>query len=315
MQKKEVDLSIIVISLSTEKYHTKDSLDITLKSLKPNLNKLSSEVVLVDNSTIDDGTFKLAKLYFPEIKYLKRKSVYGFGDNNNFGLKHATGKYVLFLNNDVKFLDTNTLSEMVDWMNKNEKVGASTCSLLNSDEKTLQGTGGSFPNLFNVFAWMTFVDDIPLLNKLIKSMHPMHSVSPFGSNDDYYKKSQSQDWITGAFYLVRKEILDKVGGFDEDYDAYVEETDLSFRIKNLGYEIMYLPKWKIVHYGGQSYGSENSLIFELKNLSLFFKKHYPKWQMPILKFTIKLGCLMRIIVFSLFRPNLVKVYAKAIKTI
>ncbi len=315
MQKKEIKLSIIIISLSTEKYHTKDSLEITLKSLKPALNTLSSEVILVDNSSIDDGTYKLAKSYFPEIKYLKRKSVYGFGDNNNFGLKHATGKYVLFLNNDVKFLDTNTLSEMVDWMNKNEKVGASTCSLLNSDEKTLQGTGGSFPNLFNVFAWMTFVDDIPLLNKLIKSMHPMHSVSPFGSNDDYYKKSQSQDWITGAFYLVRKEILDKVGGFDEDYDAYVEETDLSFRIKNLGYEIMYLPKWKIVHYGGQSYGSENSLIFELKNLSLFFKKHYPKWQMPILKLTIKLGCFLRIIVFSLFRPNLVKVYAKAIKTI
>lgn len=315
MQKKEIDLSIIIISLSTEKYHTKDSLEITLKSLKPALNRLSSEVILVDNSNIDDGTYKMSKLYFPDIKYLRRESVYGFGGNNNFGLKHAKGKYVLFLNNDIKLLDKNTLFEMVDWMNKNEKVGASTCSLLNSDEKTLQGTGGSFPNLFNVFAWMTFLDDVPFLNKLIKSMHPMHSVSPFGSNEDYYKEEHSQDWITGAFYLVRKEILDKVGGFDEDYDAYVEETDLSFRIKNLAYSIMYLPKWQIVHYGGQSYGSENSLIYELKNLKVFFKKHYPKWQMPILNFTIKLGCVLRIIVFSLFRPSLVKVYAKAFKNI
>lgn len=315
MPKKQIELSVIVISLSSDKYHTKDSLDLTLKTLKPALQKIESEVILVDNSTIDDGTYSLAKAYFPELKYLKRNEVHDFGNNNNFGLKQAGGRYVLFLNNDVKFLDNNTLKEVVDWMDKNLKVGAATCSLVNSDEKTLQGTGGSFPNLFNVFAWMTFLDDVPFINKFIKSMHPMHSISPFGSNEKYYVSEHAQDWITGAFYLVRKEILDKVGGFDEDFDAYLEETDLSFRIKNAGYDLYYLPKWRIVHFGGQSYGGENSLIFELKNLKVFFKKHYPKWQLPFLNLTIKLGCLLRIIVFSIFKPNLVKVYAKAIKII
>lgn len=315
MQKNEIDLSIIIINLNTEKYQTKDLLKVTLESMSLALKKISSEVILVDNTKYDDGTFKMAKSYVPNLVYLKRSEIHHFGDNNNYGLKKARGRYVLFLNNDVKFLDNNILKDMIEWMDKNDKVGAATCSLLNEDEKTLQGTGGSFPNLFNVFAWMTFLDDIPLINKLIKSIHPMHSISPFGQNREYYESIHPQDWITGAFYMVRKSVLDKVGGFDEDYDAYLEETDLSYRIKKQGLDIYYLPKWKIVHFGGQSYGGENSLIFELKNLNLFFKKHYPKWQLPILSFVIKLGCLLRIIVFSLFKPNLVKVYAKAIKII
>lgn len=315
MQKKEIDLSIIVISLSTDKYHTKDSLELTLKTLSPAIKNVSSEVILVDNTTIDDGTYMMSKKYIPEVVYIKRNKVFGFGANNNIGLEKARGKYILFLNNDVKFLDSKILSEMVDWMDNNKEVGAVTCSLLNSDEKTLQGTGGSFPNLINVFAWMTFIDDIPFVGNLIKSMHPMHNISPFGQNNTYYLKTHEQDWITGAFYFTRKKIIESINGFDEDYDAYVEETDLSYRIKKMGYKVMYMPKWKIIHYGGQSYGSENSLIYELKNLKLFFRKHYPSWQLPILNFIIKLGCFLRIIVFSLFRPNLVKIYAKAFKTV
>ncbi len=306
MQKKEIDLSIIIISLSTEKYNSKDNLEIALKTLKPALKKIKSEVILVNNSTIEDGTFNMAKSYIEDIVFLKRDKLYEFGDNNNFGLKKAKGKYVLFLNNDIKFLDNNILKEMISWMDNNPKVAVSSCALSNEDEKTLQGSGGSFPNLSKVIAWMTFIDDLPIINKLFSSYHP---------NLDYFKKPHKQDWVTGAFYLVRKNVLDISGGFDLDYDAYVEETDLSYRISKLGYDTWYLPKWKIVHYGGQSYGTENSIIFEMKNLRIFYSKHYPKWQLPILSFVLKFGCLLRIIVFSLFKPDLVKIYAKAIKTI
>lgn len=306
MQKKEIDLSIIIISLSTEKYNSKDNLEVALKTLKPALKKIKSEVILVNNSTAEDGTFNMAKSYIADIIFLKRDKLYQFGDNNNFGLKKAKGKYVLFLNNDIKFLDSNILKEMISWMDNNPKVAVSSCALLNEDEKTLQGSGGSFPNLSKVIAWMAFIDDLPIINKLFSSYHP---------NLDYFKKPHKQDWVTGAFYLVRKDVLDISGGFDLDYNAYVEETDLSYRISKLGYDTWYLPKWKIIHFGGQSYGTENSIIFEMKNLKIFYSKHYPKWQLPILSFVLKFGCLLRIIVFSLFKPDLVKIYAKAIKTI
>lgn len=306
MQKKQIDLSIIIISLSTDKYHTKNSLEVTIKSMLPALNKVNHEVIVVDNSTTDDGTYKMAKSYLPNITYLKRNKVFGFSENNNFGLSHANGKYVLFLNNDVKVQDELIFKEMVSWMNDNPKIAVVSSALLNSDEKTLQASGGAFPSLAKVVSWMLFLDDLPLMNKLFDSYHP---------HIDYFKISHNQDWVTGAFYLTRKEVLDKVGDFDEDYNAYVEETDLSYRIKKQGWEIWYMPKWKIIHFGGQSYGTENSLIFELKNLKIFYKKHYPSWQLPILNILLKLGCVLRILVFSFLNPKLSKIYAKAIKIV
>lgn len=315
MQKKEIDLSVIVISLSTEKYHTKNILQTTLKSMVTAMSRISSELILVDNSTIDDGTLKMAKRYFPDVNYLKRNKVYGFGDNNNFGLREVKGKYVLFLNNDMKIIDDNIYVEMIKWMDKNTKVGAVTSALLSPDEKTLQGSGGAFPDITRVLMWMTFLDDIPYIDKLIEPFHPMHNLSPFGSNVRYYTNPHKQDWITGAFYLTRKEAIDQSGWFDQDFDAYVEETDLSYRLNKKGWQIWYLPKWKTVHYGGMSYGNENSFIFEMKNIKLFYKKHYPSWQLPILNIVIKLGCILRIVAFSIFKPNLVKIYAKAFKIV
>ena len=312
MQKNEIqlgykiDLSVIIISLSNDKYHTKDNLEVTLKSMAPAVRNVKHEVILVDNSTMDDGTLKMTKEYFSDVIYLKRKEVHGFGDNNNFGLKQASGKYVLFLNNDVEVIDKDMFKEMIDWMDNNKKVGVVSSALLNSDKKTLQRSGGYFPNLARVFAWMFFVDDLPFLNTFIKSYHPAIN---------YFKNSHNQDWVTGAFYLVRKTVLHEVGAFDEDYDAYVEETDLSYRIKEQDWDIWYMPKWKIVHFGGQSYGNENSLIFELRNLKLFYKKHYSKWQLPILNIIIKLGCFIRIVIFGLINPKLSKIYAKAIKSV
>lgn len=312
MQKKvidfrpKVDLSIIVISLSTEKYKTKIYLEKLLKSIRPAIKNISYEFILINNSTIDDGTYKLAKEYVRNLVYVERKGVFSFCDNNNLGIKKAHGKYVLFLNNDTELIDSNIFVEMINYLNNNEGVGAISPSLMNSDRKTLQASGGYFPNLTRVFLWMTLLDNLPFIEVVFNSYHP---------NKDYYNKKHDQDWVTGAFYMARKDNLDKVGGFDEDYGAYVEEVDLSYKIKKLGFRIVYDPKWKVVHIGGMSYGSESQIIQEFINLKLFYKKHYPKWQLPVLNLIIKLGCILRMIVFSIFKPNLAKIYAKAFKTV
>ena len=292
MQKKQIDLSIIIVNFGNTKEYTKKCLD----SLIPATKKINVEIIVIDNIS-SDKTGEMIINDYPEVIYIRKNEAHGFGANNNFGVKVARGKYILFLNNDTEIIDKNIFYEMVKWMDKNPQVAVSSSGLLNADQKNIQASGGLFPNLFRVIAWMTFFDN-SYHNKL-----------------SYYSKENDQDWVTGAFYLVRRKVLDQVGLFDEDYDAYVEEVDLSYRIKKLGYKIMYLPKWKIIHYGGVSYGNENSLIFELKNLKLFYKKHYPTWQLPILNIIIKLGCVLRIIVFSLFKPKLVKIYAKAFKSV
>ena len=307
MKKGGIDISIIIISSK------KDYLFDCLSSVKAALSDLTSEVILVDNASEDNLKAQVAKK-FPWVTTLRREKNGGFGENNNMGMKIARGRYVLLLNDDTKIIERRIFKEMVDWMDSHSRVGVTSCGLLNSDKKTLQGSGGYFPTLFRVFAWMSFLDDIPGLDRLIKPYHPMHGWSPFYSGETYFKKPHEQDWVTGAFFLMRKEAMDEAGVFDEDYFLYVEEVDLAYRVKKAGWKVWYLPKWKIVHYGSVTTGSENALVFEIKNIKLFYKKHYAAWMSPVLSLFLKMGTLLRIILFGLIKgPGVAKTYVKAFK--
>lgn len=105
--------------------------------------------------------------------------------------------------------------------------------------------------------------------------------------------------------------MDQAGLFDEDFFLYVEEVELSYRFALKGWEAWYLPKWKILHYGMATNGSEKATIFEMQNLKLMYKKHFPAWQLAALNVFLKLGIILRIILYGLTKPAVVKIYAKA----
>lgn len=306
MEKPEI--SIILIT------NKKDYIFDCLKSVYMALKNIKNEVVLIDNVS-QDNVGELAKKKFPELIVLRREVNGGFGQNNNMGMKIAKGRYILLLNDDTKIINKNIFKEMIIWMDEHPKAGASTCALVNPDLKTYQGSGGSFPTLFKVFAWMTFLDDIPGLDNLIKPYHPLHGWSPFHTNEDYFKKPHKQDWLTGAYYLMRKDAMDAAGLFDEDFFLYVEEVELAYRFAKKGWEAWYLPKWKTLHYGMATNGSEKATIFEMQNLKLFYRKHFPVWQMPILSFLLKFGIVLRIILYSIINPSVAKIYAKAFSVV
>lgn len=303
---KQIDLSIIIVSTNIE-----DLLRKCLKSLSPALKGIESEVIVVDNASSDKTPDMVAK-EFPWVKLIRKHENRGFGANNNIGMRVAKGRYILLLNSDTEIIDDKIFKGMVDWMDEHSEVGLTSCALVNPDRKTYQGSGGAFPTLLKVFAWMFFIDDIPGLDKLIKPYHPMHGYSPVGTNENYFKREHEQDWLTGAFYMMRKEAMDAAGIFDEDFFLYVEEVELSYRFKKAGWGVWYLPKWKIVHYGMMTNGSEKATIFEMQNIKLFYKKHYPKWQLPFLTLFLKLGALIRIAIFGILSgPKVAKIYAKA----
>jgi GT2 family glycosyltransferase len=306
---EKIDLSIVLISSK------KDFLLDCLKSVKAASHGVNLEIIVVDNAS-QDKVGAMAKEKFPGIKVIRREENGGFGENNNLGMKVARGRYVLLLNDDTKIVDKNIFREMVSWMDEHPKAGVSSCALVNPDGRTYQGSGGSFPTLPRVLAWMTFIDDIPFLDNLIKPYHPMHGFSPFHTNEAYFKKFHRQDWLTGAFFLMRKSAMDEVGLFDEDFFLYVEEVELSYRFIKAGWEIWYLPKWKIIHFGSATIGSERATIFEMQNIKLFYKKHYPAWQLPLITLTLKFGALLRIIVLGTLKGfNVAKIYAKAFSSI
>ena len=109
--------------------------------------------------------------------------------------------------------------------------------------------------------------------------------------------------------------MDQAGLFDEDFFLYVEEVELAYRFAKKGWEAWYLPKWKTLHYGMATNGSEKATIFEMQNLKLFYKKHFPLWQMPILIFLLKFGIVLRIILYGIINPSVAKIYAKAFSVV
>lgn len=305
MEKNEIDLSIITIAL--KKDFILDCLDSIFSSLK----KIKAEVIVIDNNS-EDNVGRLVKKRFKKVFVIRTKKRLGFGASNNLGLKKARGRYILFLNDDTRILKKGMFEEMISYLDKEKKIGAVSCALLNPDKETFQGSGGFFPTPLRVFLWMFFLDDLPIL-KNVKSYHPLHSHSFLFRNEDYFRLSHEQDWITGAFFLTRKEILDKIGGFDEDYFMYVEEVDLCFRMKKEGWKIVYIPKWKIIHFGQGTSGSEFAIINEMKGLKTFYKKHFRKIDYLFLRVVLLIGSIFRVILFFfLGNFSLSKSYVKVL---
>ncbi|OGM31252.1 hypothetical protein A2630_04485 [Candidatus Woesebacteria bacterium RIFCSPHIGHO2_01_FULL_44_10] len=293
-----VDLSIIIIN-----YNTPGLAQACLESIIKQTKNLDYEMIVVDN-----GSTK--KIKSSKAKIIESKVNLGFAGANNCGIREARGKYLLFLNSDTLIHD-NLLKEMVNWMEVHPKVGVASCALKNPDG-TQQGTGGYFPTLLRVFSWMT-IQDIPGVDIIIKPFHPMKSKS-FAKGTGLYKKARELDWVMGAFALVRRQALEQVGGFDEEYHMYTEEVDLFYRIKQKGWQIWYLPAWNITHIGAASSTAEFPILQEYKGIKRFYKKFYPKWQYPILRLLLRIGALGRIVLFGILEGRRsAKIYVKAFR--
>lgn len=311
-----MDLSVIVVS-----YNTKALLKDCLKSVENQTRGISFEVFVVDNASTD-GSVEMVKRLFPKVKVLENRENLGFAAGNNRALHESSGRFLLLLNSDTKLIE-NSLEKMVSFMEKNKKIGISSCQLINPDG-LIQASGGFFPNFFRIFTWMFFLDDLPFVSSLIKPFHP-HTPSFYLAKTSFvylkqkwFEEDHSQDWVTGAFFLMRKEVFKKIGELDEKFFMYAEEMEFCYRAKKAGFEVNYTPRTKIIHLGGGSGGSENAIFGEFMGLKYFFNKHYPRWQGPLLRLLLKLGALIRLLIFGIMGEAALskrKAYEKVLKQI
>lgn len=234
---EEIDLSIIVLN-----YNTKDLTKNCLNSvLASKTDKYKIQIIAVDNGSCD-GSVQMIRKEFPQVILVDNKENYGFARGNNDGLLKAKGKYILFLNSDTK-LFPETLKTMLDYMEENSKVGLSTCRVEFVDGSLDPASHRGFPTPWNAFSYFSGMD----------KLFP-HSRFFSGYHLGYLNKRNIHeiDTPTGAFYLTRREIIESIGSFDERYFMYAEDIDLSLRIKNAGWKIMFVPTTKIIHYKKQS---------------------------------------------------------------
>jgi len=185
-------------------------------------------------------------------------------------------------------------------------VAIASPQLLNPDG-SIQPQGGALPSLLNLAAWMWFVDDLLLLNRLFTPYHQ--------SNLSYFKHTRPLGWVAGTAMFIRRQALDKIGLLDEHIFMYSEDTDLCLRAYRQDFEVYNVSSGQVVHLGQGSGFQETALLGEYRGLKYLFNKHYPAWQRPILSFLLKSGALLRLTIFGTILGDKPKyhAYKKALK--
>lgn len=228
---------------------------------------LEYEIIVVDNDSKDDSVIEIQK-HFPEVILVKNKKNIGFGQANNVGMKIAKGKYYFLLNTDTYLLN-NAIQLFFEFMENSKNLNIAVAGgQLYKPNGDLSISHGPFPN-FKLFVkgsfWRHFYK---------KEFYANESPAP----KVIEKETPYQvDYVSGANFFVRAEVIKKVGGFNKGFFMYFEETELSYRIKKMlpGSFIVMLPEAKIVHIGqGSTLESIKSVKFQLvylKSRSLYFK--------------------------------------------
>lgn len=268
-----VDLSIIIVN-----YNTKDLLRTCLVNVYASkLAGYSLEVIVCDNSSAD-GSAEMVKKEFPRVILIVNDTNAGFAAANNQGMRKTHGRYVLLLNSDTE-VHPDVCVRMIAYMDAHKDVGVATCKLVLTDGSIDPACHRGFPT-----PWASFTYYAGLEKLFPKS--PVFSQYHQGYKD--HDSIHDVDVISGAFFLVRREVIDSVGMLDEDYFMYAEDIDWAYRIRHAGWRIIYNPTATTLHRKKQSGRSHANKVQRVKtqlyfyqNNKLFYTKHYAKRYSPV----------------------------------
>jgi len=257
-----IDISVIIVN-----YNVKELLQQCVNSVLSSSKNLKTEIIIVDNNSFD-GSVEFIKSKFSlnsNIKVISSPVNLGFAKGNNIGVKEAKGEYLLILNPDT-VLQEDTLEKTLSFYKTDSQIGAVTCKLVLPNGKLDLACRRSFPTPSVAVYRMLGLSKLFPKSKLFGK----YNLTYLDENHIY-----EVDAIVGAFILLRKDIYDKVGGFDEEYFMYGEDLDLCYRLKKAGYKIYYFPGTSIIHYKGES--TKKSSISYVNNfygaMQIFVRKN------------------------------------------
>ncbi len=245
-------VSVVILNWNGAKYLEKFLPDIIKYSAMPGV-----EIIIADNCS-SDNSIDFIKTNFPQIKLILFDRNYGFAEGYNKAVKQINSEYYVFLNNDVE-VSENWLLPVIEYMDAHTDVGASMPKLrgyIDKERFEYAGAAGGF---------------------LDKYGYPFCRGRVFDTvekDSGQYDNTCEIFWATGACMYVRAEVFSKVGGFDKEFFAHMEEIDLCWRMKWFGYKIMYLPQVTVFHVGGGVLSQDNprkTFLNFRNNLFLLFK--------------------------------------------
>lgn len=229
-------LSVLIVN-----YNVKAFLDQCLRSVRSASRGLDVEVIVVDNASTD-GSGEWIPEHFPEVRWIASPTNLGFGRANNLALREATGDVVLYLNPDTVLPEDNLRSALA-YLDAHPEVGSLGCRMLD-------GTGAYLPESKRALPTPTVALYRLLGLSALAPRSPRFARYYLGHLPE--DQNAEVDVHCGAWMMVRKPILDQLGGFDEAFFMYGEDIDLSYRIQQAGWQNHYLATSPIVHYKGES---------------------------------------------------------------
>lgn len=254
-----LDLSIVIVS-----WNVADFLKKCLESIYKNQGDLKLEVIVVDNGS-KDNTINMIKKYFPQVILIANDKNLGFAAGNNKGILKSRGEYILALNPDTEIL-RDALPMMIRFMARKSNVGICGCRHRNPDF-TLQPSVRQFPTASALF----FIGI--KLAKIFPNIPPVWHYLQRGLD---YKLAQPVDQVAGSCFLIRRQMINEIGLFDENFFIWFEEVDLCQRAKAAGWQVWYIPDAEIIHYGGQSFKQQLVLKSQrdfFRSALYYFLKH------------------------------------------
>jgi GT2 family glycosyltransferase len=293
---KKIDLSIVIVSYNTKKI-TKNCLDSINRSLMT--SKIKYEIIIIDNDSHDDSPKLLEMMSQDSRNYLVYKQTgknLGYGQGSNLGVKIAQGKYILLLNSDTVVLN-RSIEKLYNFYVENEKqVHFLGAKLLNRD-LTPQPSTCRFFTLPVVFATLLLKGDY------------------WGLTRSSPNKFCQVDWISGACIITKKSLYQRLGGFDKNIFMYMEEVDLLYRAKKLGFNTYFYPYSQIIHLGSASSGEKTFPILQVyRGFLFFYKKHYSVFHLLLLHFVLKLKAAVAYLIGKIKKDQyLIKTYGEAFK--
>ena len=278
-----MDLSIVTV--------TKDLfaiLDKCLESVAKYTSGLEFEMIVLDNNSTTGDTEEVTKKY-PFVKLIKNDRNIGFAAASNKGAKLATGKYLLFLNDDTELLE-NSIEKVFQFIKEKGDIIVG-CKLLNVD-LTLQHTTADLPTLSNIISSNFFLYKLfPKSQKFNKYYLCYHDVN----------SPQIVDYISGAFLLCRKDTFEKLKGFDTRFYLYSEEMDFCHRFNTMGGNVYYYPLTSVIHIGGATLKAESWFTIRNKNFSVlqYYQKNFKGIKFLLAVGVQYWGILIRVPIFFL----------------
>jgi len=268
-----MQLSVIIVN-----YNVKHFLEQCLCSVQKACSSLTAEVIVMDNNSTDNSVEYLSSR-FKSVQFISNKENLGFAKACNQGYQQAKGEYILFLNPDT-IVPEDCFEKCISFFQSHPDAGGLGVKMLDGSGKFLKESKRAFPSpltsLYKLFG----------LAKLFSrsSTFARYHLGHLDQN-----KNNEADVLAGAFMMIRREVLDKVGSFDETFFMYGEDIDLSYRIQQAGYKNYYFAETSIIHFKGESTrkGSMNYVRMFYKAMSVFVKKHYGKRKAGVFNFLIQ----------------------------